>query len=63
MCLPKHLIGDHKRIQQVAANLIFNAIQSTRNFGHVDVFVAYDHEDEKILFAISDNGRGMSQNQ
>jgi len=49
--------GDRTRLEQVAANLIDNAIKYTRTGGRVDVAVRRDGE--RALLAIRDTGIGI----
>ena len=51
--LPKHLIGDPERVQQVAINIIQNAIDNTEH-GKIDVHVSYDWTKQQIIFIVND---------
>jgi signal transduction histidine kinase len=52
------VLGNQRRLEQVAANLISNAIKYTPDFGRIDVTL---HEDDGFLvLQISDTGIGIS---
>jgi two-component system sensor histidine kinase BarA len=59
--VPKNIIGDPIRIQQVISNLIGNAVKFTRQ-GRilVRVRVVSCEQGERLLFSISDSGPGIS---
>jgi light-regulated signal transduction histidine kinase (bacteriophytochrome) len=62
--LPKHCIGDQRRIRQAISNITANAIQNTTQGSvKVEVYVAArphkDHVDVEV--AVSDTGVGISQ--
>jgi light-regulated signal transduction histidine kinase (bacteriophytochrome) len=62
--LPKHCIGDQRRIRQAISNITANAIQNTSQGSvKVEIYVAArpskDHVDVEV--AVSDTGVGMSQ--
>jgi signal transduction histidine kinase/DNA-binding NarL/FixJ family response regulator len=58
--LPKYLIGDQYRIEQVLKNLISNAVKFTDK-GEIDVAVKRSPMDE-LLFTVSDTGIGIPKN-
>jgi signal transduction histidine kinase len=55
---PVVAMGDRKRLVQVLANLLNNAIRYTPAGGHIEVGLSV-HED-RILLSVRDNGIGMS---
>ncbi|RMZ68738.1 phytochrome-like histidine kinase phy1p [Pyrenophora seminiperda CCB06] len=62
--LPKHCIGDQRRIRQAISNITANAIQNTtQGTVKVEIYVAAqpskDHVEVEV--AVSDTGAGMSQ--
>ena len=59
--MPQLLIGDEKGFEQVAVNLIQNAIKNSRHNGHVKVLYSYDIQEDMIIFIVSDNGQGMNE--
>ena len=63
--IPKVVLGDSVRIQQILVNLISNAIKFTNKGSVVTrVQVISDAEKEiKLIFEITDSGRGMSEVQ
>jgi signal transduction histidine kinase len=56
--LPERVIGDRSRMEQVAMNLISNAISHTDR-GYVKVFVDYNNRTERIKFEVKDTGKGI----
>ena len=56
--LPKNLIGDPERLQQVALNIIQNAIQYSFD-GNIIVYVSFDKTESKIIFVVKDQGVGI----
>lgn len=60
---PGHLLplisGDASKLQQVAENLIANAIQYTSS-GKIDVFTYADTEQQMICLQVTDTGMGVS---
>ena len=55
------MIGDPDRFQQVAINIIQNAISNTYQNGKVSVFVNYDKMKQKIVVTVNDNGKGIKE--
>jgi PAS domain S-box-containing protein len=51
------LIGDAERLQQVAWNLLSNALKFTGSGGSVKVAVS--HRDARFVLTVTDNGRGI----
>lgn len=63
--VPRHLIGDALRIQQVLVNLCSNAIKFTSD-GEVTIStsVTQQHDDHlNLLFTVEDTGIGMTREQ
>jgi PAS domain S-box-containing protein len=63
--VPKHLIGDSIRLQQVLIILLSNAIKFTQQ-GAVTLTITLQHLDNqqaRLLFAVTDTGIGISQEQ
>jgi len=62
--IPRMLIGDPLRLQQILSNLIVNALKFTEQ-GYVRISISaipQDQEDHiKLAFAISDSGIGISE--
>lgn len=56
--LPRRVLGDGQRVKQVLINLLGNAVKYTEQ-GQVQLGVW--REDGQILFAVSDTGQGMSE--
>jgi signal transduction histidine kinase/CheY-like chemotaxis protein len=63
--IPEFILGDSVRIQQILANLISNAIKFTERGGvYTTVNVLSKTKSEiKLIFEVSDTGRGMSKEQ
>ena len=60
--IPKDLIGDSLRIQQVIINLLANSIKFTPTSGKVSLDISQETIDEKqisLLFTVSDTGIGI----
>lgn len=61
--IPKKLLGDFTRVQQVLVNLVGNAIKFTRA-GYVEIethpLPARAHNEFQILFSVSDTGIGIA---
>jgi len=63
--VPEYLIGDNVRIRQVLINLLGNAIKFT-NQGEVTLNISLQQLDETqalVLFAVTDSGIGIAQEQ
>lgn len=67
--VPKNLIGDQLRLQQILTNLIGNAIKFTHQ-GEVSVFVDTEHsvdaetlDQVRLRFCVRDTGIGMDSQQ
>ena len=63
--VPEYLIGDNVRIRQVLINLLGNAIKFT-NQGEVTLNISLQQLDEAqalVLFAVTDSGIGIAQEQ
>lgn len=63
--IPKHLKGDHVRLNQVLVNLCNNAVKFTEQ-GSVDVFISVERITDKqatIYFEVKDTGIGMNEEQ
>jgi len=61
--IPKRVIGDMVRIQQIVNNLLFNAIKFTHE-GKVSLTIELFKENQdtiKLLFSIKDSGIGISK--
>jgi PAS domain S-box-containing protein len=59
--IPRNLLGDSTRIQQVLCNLVSNAIKFT-DHGHVTMeatLVQSGHDRVRVLFTVSDTGIGI----
>ncbi|SFU46871.1 XrtA/PEP-CTERM system histidine kinase PrsK [Pseudoduganella namucuonensis] len=54
-----HVLADHERLERVVGHLIQNAIEATGRDGQVDVSLR--REEQRAVIAISDNGKGMSE--
>jgi signal transduction histidine kinase len=61
--VPRKLIGDPLRLQQILTNLVANALKFTeKGFVRITITSAAVHEnEEKLTFAISDSGIGMDE--
>ncbi|NVK05768.1 MAG: sensor histidine kinase [Flavobacteriia bacterium] len=57
---PFKVEGDPRRIEQVIANLVVNAIKYGKEKGHVEIGI-FDMDD-KYLIEIADNGMGIPEN-
>jgi len=64
--VPRYVLGDAARFQQILTNLVSNAIKFTRT-GEVRVTAKVDHEPEapgaplSLLFEVTDTGIGMTK--
>ena len=64
--LPKMIISDSFRIQQVLSNFLSNAIKFTPKNGKINFEIKVLHKDKqnvKILFRVKDSGIGISKEQ
>src|SRR5690625_1142555 len=53
---------DELRMEQVFSNLIWNAINHTKEkFGKIDIHVTLSHEEDKLIISIADNGSGIEE--
>jgi signal transduction histidine kinase/HPt (histidine-containing phosphotransfer) domain-containing protein len=59
--VPAIVRGDHARLRQILLNLLSNAVKFT-NSGEILVCVSV-HDDDRLLFAISDTGVGIDESQ
>jgi len=61
----EHLLGDKLRINQILINILSNAVKYTQAGGEICMSVQelpqVDQNYSRIQFAISDNGKGMSE--
>lgn len=62
--VPRRLIGDPLRLQQILSNLTVNALKFTES-GYVRISISSTAQgnSEKITFSISDSGIGMSEQE
>ncbi|WP_435416194.1 ATP-binding response regulator [Polaribacter aestuariivivens] len=63
--IPENILGDQVRINQILSNLLSNAVKFTQK-GKISVDVKMEYEDSdstKIVFLVSDSGRGMTNLQ
>ncbi len=62
--IPRFLVGDPLRLQQIVTNLINNAVKFTeQGLINVDVSMSQNEDDIQLKLAISDTGMGMSEPQ
>jgi signal transduction histidine kinase len=54
------VVGDGARLQQVAWNLVSNAVKFTPERGTVRVEVAVDHENGHVRIVVADTGPGIA---
>lgn len=61
--VPRILIGDPLRLQQILSNLVVNALKFTeKGFVRISITsISYPEDCVKLIFAISDSGIGISQ--
>ncbi|MDM8535407.1 ATP-binding protein [Desulfobacterales bacterium HSG17] len=59
--IPKHIIGDNFRIEQVLRNLISNSVKFTDN-GEIEVYLSRNESNE-MLFCVKDTGIGIPENK
>ncbi|WP_195763710.1 PAS domain S-box protein [Duganella guangzhouensis] len=60
--VPRHLIGDFVRVQQVVTNLVSNAIKFTHT-GYVSVLIDLDSTSNWLHLSVSDTGIGITDTQ
>lgn len=60
--LPKKLIGDELKTQQVLCSLLSNAFKFTEK-GHVNLYAGWDNERNVMQFIIEDTGIGIKENE
>ncbi|MEN8765110.1 MAG: ATP-binding protein [Wenyingzhuangia sp.] len=58
--IPKFVLADQAKIEQVLINLVMNSIKYGKINGTTVVSVGYEDE-EKLIIKISDNGEGISE--
>ncbi|CAK0779864.1 putative Histidine kinase [Gammaproteobacteria bacterium] len=61
--IPRHLVGDAMRLQQVLSNLLGNAVKFTEQ-GSVSLRITsrtIEHSQIRLLFRVEDTGIGMSE--
>jgi CheY-like chemotaxis protein len=56
--IPNQISTDRLRLRQILINLISNAIKFTKK-GFVEIQVAYDNENSKVIFSVKDTGCGI----
>lgn len=62
--VPRMLIGDPLRLQQILSNLVVNALKFTeKGFVRISITAAPQGQHIKYTFAISDSGIGMSEEE
>jgi len=64
--IPESMIGDEKRLKQVAANLLANAIKFTPEQGEIVFEIRVINSDKGIItlqVTVADNGIGISKEQ
>lgn len=60
--VPRFVVGDFVRMQQVVANLVTNAVKFT-SAGHVSLLVDLDAEGRSLVWSVDDTGIGMTPEQ
>jgi PAS domain S-box-containing protein len=58
---PAHVSGDHKRLVQILANLLNNAVKYTPNGG--TIHVRTETTDRDVILSVQDNGIGIAPEQ
>ncbi len=56
--LPKILVGDELRIEQIVYNLLGNAIKFTHN-GEIFIFASFDNQKNVLKISVKDSGIGI----
>lgn len=60
--VPRLLVGDQLRVQQILANLTVNALKFTeKGFVRISISTTAQENRDKLTFSISDRGIGMSE--
>ena len=59
--LPKSIISDNLRIQQIVSNLLSNAIKFTPKGNEVEFVVSYDEQNLLLHVEVNDQGIGISK--
>ena len=54
---PAHIMGDHKRLVQILANILNNAVKYTQRGGRI--LVRTETTDDRVIVSVEDNGAGM----
>lgn len=60
---PPVLIGVKKELQQVLFNLLDNAIKFSPKRGEIDIRLTLDHEKDMLVYAITDQGPGVTDQE
>jgi len=60
-CIPDKIIFDEKKLKQIIFNLLSNALKFS-SYGKIGIIVEYNRESKNLVFYITDNGIGISQN-
>lgn len=60
--VPRHLVGDFVRVQQVVTNLVSNAVKFTHT-GYVSVLLDLDPTSDSLHLSVSDTGIGITDTQ
>ncbi|MBE9467616.1 MAG: tetratricopeptide repeat protein [Bacteroidetes bacterium] len=64
--LPKYLIGDPSRLNQILTNLVLNSVKFSYENSEIKIFttvIKQNKNEAKIQFTISDKGIGIPQNK
>lgn len=57
---PGWVDGDPTRLEQIATNLIDNALKYTPSGGRIDISVAHDDEQDQVVLTVTDSGVGIA---
>ncbi|QDT63846.1 chemotaxis protein CheB [Calycomorphotria hydatis] len=60
--IPNFIYSDSKRIRQILMNLLGNAVKFT-NAGYVKLEVNFEPEQQALMFAVIDSGKGIDQDK